>query len=137
MSGGNFLSPAVIYKTTNGGTILVNNIVNNIPDKYYLYQNYPNPFNPVTKIKFDIPANVKGETSDNESPLNKGGRWGLFTTLKIYDITGKEITTIVDEKLTPGTYEFNFNAGNLPSGIYFYKLQTGDFVMTRKALLIK
>jgi 5-hydroxyisourate hydrolase-like protein (transthyretin family) len=89
-----------------------------IPNDYELYQNYPNPFNPSTNIRFQI-----------KEPN--------FITLKIFNILGKEIATLVNEKKSPGTYEVKFNAGNLPSGIYFYKLSAGDFTDTRRLLLLK
>jgi hypothetical protein len=97
-------------------------ISNNIPSKFLLYQNYPNPFNPVTKIKFDLP---------------KQYRIGNNTTLRIYDITGKEITELINEHLAPGTYEINFAAENLSSGIYFYKLSSGDFTEIKSAIFLK
>ena len=97
-----------------------------MPNKFSLYQNYPNPFNPVTKIKFDIP----------EFPLSKGGLKGVVT-LKIYDILGKEIQTLVNEQLQPGSYEVTFDGSNLPSGIYFYKLTSGNFSATKKLVLLK
>ena len=85
---------------------------------YSLSQNYPNPFNPVTKIRFAIP---------------KSG----FTTLKIYDMLGKEFQTLVNKNLQLGTYEASFDGSNLNSGVYFYRLQTGSFTDTKKMLLIK
>ena len=90
-----------IYHTTNGGeaTIIENNILN-IPDNFSLFQNYPNPFNPTTKIRFEI-------------PLSKGGQRGLYSSLKVYDILGKEITTLINEKLNPGVYEVEFDGSNL------------------------
>ncbi len=96
---------------------------NQIPGQFELYQNYPNPFNPVTKIKFDIPEAVKRKTLD--------------VRLIIYDLLGKEITTLVNEPLQPGTYEVTFNGSNLPSGVYFYKLGTGNFKETKKPILLK
>jgi len=91
---------------------------NSIPNSFELSQNYPNPFNPSTTIKFSIP------TVTNVS-------------LKIYDILGNEVANLVNEKKDAGEYEFNFNASNLASGIYFYKLQAGSFSQTKKLLLIK
>ena len=81
-------------------------------------QNYPNPFNPSTKIKFEI----------------KDSR---FTILKIYDILGKEIETLVNEKLSPGTYEVNWNASQYPSGVYFYRLDANGFSDMKKMILMK
>ena len=89
-----------------------------IPKEYKLYTNYPNPFNPSTKIKIDIP-----EIS--------------FTKLIIYDILGRQVEKLVNEKLSPGTYEVEWNASNYPSGVYFYKLETGNFSQTKKLILIK
>ena len=94
-----------------------------IPGSYSLSQNYPNPFNPVTKIKFAVPANGKRQTADAK--------------LVIYDVLGREVATIVNKPLQPGSYEVNWDATNSPSGVYFYKLETGDFVQTRKMVLIK
>ncbi len=108
-----------ILKTTTGGEpIGIEPISNEIPKSYNLFQNYPNPFNPVTKIKFNIPE------ADNVS-------------LKIYDILGSEISTIVNENLKPGVYEVNWNAATFASGVYFYTLANGDFIETRKMVLIK
>jgi subtilisin-like proprotein convertase family protein len=89
-----------------------------IPNHYVLEQNYPNPFNPVTKIKYGLPenANVK---------------------LIIYDILGSEISVLVNEHKTANTYEVEFDASRLPSGVYFYKLETDNFTFTKKMLLIK
>jgi hypothetical protein len=109
----------------NSYPIGIEPISTTIPDAYNLYQNYPNPFNPVTKIKFDIPA--------LSSPL-EGGR---EVTLIVYDILGKEVTTLVNEKLKPGVYEINWNASHLASGIYFYRLVTDRYVNTKKLVLIK
>jgi hypothetical protein len=99
---------------------------NNIIEKYNLYQNYPNPFNPVTKIKFDVALHTP-------YPLSRGE----IVTLKVYDILGKEIKTLVNEQLQPGTYEATFDGSNLPSGIYFYKLTSGKYSETRKLVLLK
>ncbi len=91
---------------------------NNTPKVYKLYQNYPNPFNPVTNIQFDIPKD------------------GLVK-LVIYDILGREIKTLVNEFKKAGTYLTSFNGSNLASGIYFYRIQSGNFVSTKKMLIIK
>ena len=109
-----------IYKTTNGGVMFIQNKENIYPQNYSLYQNYPNPFNPVTKIKFDIAGQTVGQTF-----------------LSVYDITGREIQTLVNEKLNPGTYEVTFDGSNLASGIYFYQLSKGNYVNTKKLVLLK
>jgi hypothetical protein len=103
---------------------------NTSPEEFQLYQNYPNPFNPVTKIKFRIP--------NSSVIVRSGATWqSPDVTLKVYDITGKEIAIVVNEQLKPGTYEVTFDASNLPSGIYFYQLQAGEFSQTKKMLMIK
>ena len=92
---------------------------------FALYQNYPNPFNPVTRIKFDIPA------------PKSGGVTAETVQLKVYDILGKEIQTLVNEKLQSGSHEVIFDGTKLNSGIYFYRLSSGKFAQTRKLILIK
>jgi len=91
---------------------------NAIPTEYGFYQNYPNPFNPSTVIKYDLP---------------KEG----FVTIKIYNILGKEIKTLVNDFKRAGSYNVTFDAGNLPSGIYFCRIKSNDFSAVRKLLLIK
>ena len=117
---------SVLMKTTTGGVTFVNRISNTVPDKFSLGQNYPNPFNSTTKIKFDIPQHTP-------YPLSRGER----TILKVYDILGKEVQTLVNEQLQPGMYEVTFDGGNLPSGVYFYQLSTGEFIETKKLILTK
>lgn len=99
-----------------------------VPEEFVLYQNYPNPFNPTTTIKFSIPQ--------TDSPLPGGARSGL-TTLKIYDILGNEVATLVNEPKAPGNYEIKWNASGFASGVYFYRLQYGQFIKTMKLSLIK
>jgi hypothetical protein len=89
-----------------------------IPNKYELFQNYPNPFNPSTTINFGVP---------NSS----------FVSLKIYDVLGREVTDLVSEIKSAGNYEVTFNASELSSGIYFYKLQADNFIEIKKMTLIK
>ncbi len=100
-----------------------NEINNNL--NFNLFQNYPNPFNPTTKIKFTIPA---VETHRDAS---------LLTTLKVFDILGNEVASLVNETKPAGTYEVEFNAVGLASGIYFYQLKAGSFISTKKLLLLK
>ncbi|MBI5404063.1 MAG: T9SS type A sorting domain-containing protein [Ignavibacteriae bacterium] len=89
-----------------------------VPDKYELFQNYPNPFNPSTSIKYQV-ASIK------------------HIKLAVYDILGKEIATLVNEKQSPGTYEVNWDASSFPSGIYFYKIISGDYSETKKMIFLK
>jgi len=93
-----------------------------LPTEFSLSDNYPNPFNPSTKISFTIP-NV--------------GTGLALSVLKVYDVLGNEIATLVDEHLEAGKYEVTFDASNLASGIYLYRIQAGSFVETKKMILIK
>ncbi len=95
---------------------------------FKLSQNYPNPFNPTTKIKYTIPT--------SENPLLGGARGGLVT-LKIYDILGNEIATLVDKEQSTGEYEVEFDGNGLSSGIYFYQLKNEGFISTKKMILLK
>jgi hypothetical protein len=88
-------------------------------------QNYPNPFNPTTKINFTIPA--VGTTNE----------LSLQTKVIVYDILGKEIITLLNEHLQPGNHEIEFNAEDLPSGIYYYRLAVGEFSLTKKMVLLR
>lgn len=94
-----------------------------IVHEFALNQNYPNPFNPSTTINFTVPSDVKRETSN--------------VKLIVYDILGKEMAVLVNQQMQPGNHEVSFNADNFSSGMYFYKLTTGNFVQTKKMLLIK
>ena len=108
-----------ILKTTNGGVSFVEEQeIDEIATNYSLTNNYPNPFNPSTKIKYSVPK------SSN-------------VVIKVFDILGKEIETLVNEEKQTGTYEITWCAENLPSGIYFYRIQAGDFVETKKMILLK
>ena len=88
-----------------------------------LMQNYPNPFNPITKIKYSIPS--------------VGTQLGVFIRLKVYDILGNEVATLVNEKQSPGYHEVELNGSKLPSGVYFYNIQAGSFADTKKLVLMK
>jgi len=96
----------------------VETISNEVPIEFNLKQNYPNPFNPSTKIRWQSPASS-------------------HQTLKIYDVLGNVIATLVNDYKDAGVYEIDFNASSLSSGIYFYKLQSGPFVETRKMVLLR
>ncbi len=95
-----------------------NNIAELLPQKFGLVQNYPNPFNPGTKISWQVPV-------------------GSWQTLKIYDLLGNEVATLVDEYKPTGRYEVEWNAGNYPSGVYFYQLKAGENIRTKKMIFIK
>jgi flagellar hook assembly protein FlgD len=92
--------------------------LNEIPTEYSLTQNYPNPFNPSTKITYSIPE-------------------ASLVTIKIYDITGNDLETLINEEKVVGAYEITWDGSNYPSGIYFYKIEAGNFVETKKLVLIK
>jgi hypothetical protein len=94
------------------------NNTNQVPATYSLSQNYPNPFNPVTKINFAIP---------------KQG----FVTLKVYDVLGREIRTLVNEVKTAGEYSVDFNASEFSSGVYFYRLESQGFTDIKRMMLVK
>jgi hypothetical protein len=89
-----------------------------VPEKFSLAQNYPNPFNPATNIKVNI---------------SKSG----FVSLKVFDITGREAAVLIDEEMNAGIYNVDFNAMSLPSGVYFYRLETDSFSDTKKMILVK
>jgi hypothetical protein len=109
----------IYYKRDpTGNPTGIKNITSEIPSSYSLEQNYPNPFNSMTNVKFQISnsGNVK---------------------IIVFDLLGKEIATLVNEQLAPGTYEVTFDGNNLTSGIYFYRLQTEEFINTKRMILLK
>jgi hypothetical protein len=89
-----------------------------VPTEFSLEQNYPNPFNPTTTFGYSIPIQSK-------------------VVIKVFDILGNEVATLLDEEKSVGTYELTWNAANLSSGIYFYQLKAGEFVSTKKMILLK
>ncbi len=96
------------------------------PDNFFLEQNYPNPFNPATKIRYKVPGSVRGEEVSAERRVK----------LTVYDVLGREIRILVNEKQNPGEYEVEFDANNLPSGVYIYRIQSNDFVQAKKMILL-
>ena len=96
----------------------INNISTTIPTSFSLSQNYPNPFNPMTNFKFSI--------------LNAGN-----VKIVVYDVMGREVQTLVNEKLSAGTYEVKFDGSMLTSGVYFYKMVSERYTETKRMLLIK
>ena len=112
-----------------GDAIGIKKISSQVPAQFSLSQNYPNPFNPSTKIKFSLPH------------PSEGGEWAV--QLNVYDLLGRKVASLIPplrggkEGLSPGTYEVEWNATNFSSGVYFYKLVAGDFVQTRKMILLK
>jgi len=128
-------SPKTIYFTTKFGLMSLPDTAhvtsveqedNFIPNNFVLHQNYPNPFNPTTTIKYSIPGNVKRETI-NETTVS----------LTVFDVLGRAVTTLVNKKQNPGNYSVKFDATNLSSGVYFYKLNVNDFVSIKKMVVTK
>ncbi len=113
-----FALGAVAQQRHDGVFTSVEPVSRELPDGYALRQNYPNPFNPTTQIAFDLPSSG-------------------FVTLKVYDLLGREIATLVNQDLNPGTYGVPFSGENLPSGTYIATMQSGDYRATRKMLLMK
>jgi hypothetical protein len=124
-----FSKPRIVNNKIDIGAVECQTVTSvekfNIIDKnnFHLYQAYPNPFNPSTVIKYQIATNVNSES--------------LLVKLTVYDILGREVATLVNMQQKAGNYEITFNAENLLSGIYFYKLQSGNFTSTKKIMLLK
>ena len=112
-------SEGIILKTTSGGEILTNvDYDSDIPEYFSLYQNYPNPFNPTTTIKYQL------------------GNDG-FVNLKVFNALGEEVAELVNQYQKAGSYDLTFNAVNLPSGMYVYKLTSGSHVESKKMIMMK
>jgi hypothetical protein len=107
-----------VYRRLLSELIGIQPISNEVPNQFSLSQNYPNPFNPVTKIRFALPKST-------------------FASIVVYDILGRSVETIVNEQLNAGTYEADWLADKIASGVYYYKLVTEDYTETRKMVLIK
>jgi Secretion system C-terminal sorting domain len=109
----------IIINATTGVVTSVNKSDNQtLPIGFELYQNYPNPFNPSTSISFSLPARS-------------------FVSLKVFDLIGREVTSIVSEELSAGKYMRQWSAKGMPSGVYFYRIQAGSFIETKKFVLLK
>jgi photosystem II stability/assembly factor-like uncharacterized protein len=105
-----------ILRTTNGGTLVENQP--GVPQQYLLSQNYPNPFNPITTITYELLKSSE-------------------VTLTVYDVLGREVSVLVNEKRNAGVHEVKFDGSNLASGIYFYRLKAGTYINTKKLVLLK
>ncbi len=118
--GGVFLSTnnGLTWEERNVGLTYVKEWSKALPDEYSLDQNYPNPFNPTTFIRYQLPVSS-------------------FVTLNVYDVLGREVKTLVNARESVGDYSVTFNASNLPSGVYLYRLQAGTFIQTKKLVVIK
>ena len=107
-----------IFKTTNGGSTFISQLGEDIPNDYMLYQNYPNPFNPSTNIKFSVK------------------KQGLIN-ISLYDITGKKLKVLVNQQVQPGTYNTTFDAGSLPSSVYYCRMEINNKIQTIKLIITK
>ena len=125
-----------LFAGTNNGFVcyrplveMITDVRNDVlsPAEFILSQNYPNPFNPVTRIKYNIPVGVR----------LAGGGQAQYVKLTVFDMLGREVEILVNERKAPGNYEVEFDASNLSSGVYFYRLQAGDFINTKKMILLK
>lgn len=129
-----------LYKIIVGTTYTNQNL---IPTDIKLYQNYPNPFgdainsgNSSTLIKYEIP-NLSRSANQKIAFMTGSSNNDNFVTLKVYDILGRQVATLLNEKKSVGIYETIFNAQNLPSGVYYYRLQVGNFSITKKMIFLK
>jgi len=118
LAGNNHQGNAGMYRRPVGELAALQQISSSIPKEHTLKQNYPNPFNPVTNIEFSIPKSS-------------------FVKLAVFDITGRELETLVSQNMTPGTYKADWDASKYSSGIYFYTITTGGFTQTKKMILTK
>ncbi|MGD9488182.1 MAG: CotH kinase family protein [Calditrichaceae bacterium] len=112
------MSPTFSAENNDGITGIPDDQISELPDQFNLSQNYPNPFNPTTNISFKLPSSN-------------------FTSLKIYNITGQQVATLVNKQLSAGTYVMQWDAKNMPSGIYFYMLTSGSLSETKRMILMK
>ena len=112
------LSPTTDYTVTNPFPTDYKDLTVQLPTEFAMYQNYPNPFNPSTSIKFDISKKQMVKVS-------------------IFDITGREVALLVNQEMEPGRYSFDWNATNFASGMYFYKIESGDFKSVKRMMLLK
>jgi hypothetical protein len=129
LRGVHFTSSTNGYAVGNNKTLLKFGEITSVENEkellaeFSLSQNYPNPFNPSTKIKFNVPQEVGGER--------------LEVSLKVYDVLGNEVVNLVNEEKPAGTYEVKFNGNGLTSGVYFYQLKAGNYIQTKKMILLK
>jgi hypothetical protein len=148
---GTTISDTIEFTITDGNAINITKqfiLQYTLPTEYKLEQNYPNPFNPTTKIKYSIPSVILSSSKDDKGGVTLQLRQltaqsDIKVTLKVYDILGNEIATLVDEQKEAGYYEVEFSTGSfgtatqLASGVYIYRLQTGNFVSAKKMLLLR
>ena len=124
-SGGLITPNAIVIRELNPSSVSGDENSSNL-NTFILEQNYPNPFNPSTKIKFTISSVIASVAKQSQ-----------LVTLKVFNVLGNEVATLVDEYKPAGTYEIKFDASGLPSGIYFYQLKAGTIVQTNKMVYLK
>lgn len=133
-------SGVFLYKEGGVVTKIDKDQLSTILNSFQLFQNYPNPFNPSTIIKYSIPhsAIANGVKQSQEITPSQSPRNANFdVTLKIYDILGSEVDMLVNAKQTPGNYEVSWNASEFSTGVYFYRLLAGDYVESKKMILLR
>lgn len=140
MDGVSYGNKAFLYAVEYWGKIFrladnveiigIKSISNEVPKSFSLHQNYPNPFNPATIIKFEIPPEGVLGTNSKTQTSSK-------TEIRIYNALGRNVAVLVNEKLSPGIYEVEWDAANLPSGVYYYRIMSGVYSETRKMVLLK
>jgi hypothetical protein len=143
-TGGEF---AVTFELTGSPVHIAEGTINQQPESFILHQNYPNPFNPTTTIKYSLPAGEvdipvsSGQytvgSKKNPSSNHSITQTSTMVQLIVYDILGRKVATLVNERQRPGSYTANFDASHLPSGTYIYRLTAGSFTQSRKMILIK
>ncbi|MCL6098307.1 MAG: T9SS type A sorting domain-containing protein, partial [Bacteroidetes bacterium] len=115
---------ALALPTTDGGTDVA--ALEETPKNFSLSQNYPNPFNPNTTINYSVSAVGRNSISTNK-----------VVVMKVYDLLGREVATLVNEEKAAGNYQVKFDGTNMPSGVYFYRIQAADFIQMKKMILLK
>ena len=144
--GVKFVNENTAFVVGSDGTILRSkNLVTSVEENelldgkiksdFVLLQNYPNPFNPSTTIRYSIPTGTHPSIPSREG--KERSERGVLVTLKVYDILGREVAILLKQKQRPGNYEITWDANNHPSGVYFYQLSAGDFISTKKMILLR
>jgi hypothetical protein len=128
-----FMAPDSVYLRT-GSLVGIEEYATNQVKEYKLSQNYPNPFNPATIIQYSIPAVAALSPVEG---LNQNRTGSQQVTLKVYNILGKQVATLVNEQQRPGNYEVKWDAAGLATGVYFYTLRAGNFTDTKKLIVLK
>jgi hypothetical protein len=110
----------------------VNEAKDGTPHNFSLKQNYPNPFNPSTTIPYEIPLQPSEGKTGTAATFGRS-----LVSLRVFDVIGREVAVLVNEQQSAGSYSIQWNASNVPSGMYFYRLQSGSYAVTKKIVLLK